>query len=177
MKLALPAVALAASLLGACSATPTSLDPQANAVTHQQQAFDSWAVAAVRDAAFNSSILEQHALFPYHFAPNSPALTDLGQHDLSVLADAYKDNPGPLTLVKADTPDDLYARRRDAVAAALQQAGVPADKVTIADGLPGGNGITGQEAVAARKAKKESFGAAASDTGSVTITDAPVGEK
>ena len=175
MKLAVPSVALAASLLAACSATPMNLDPQADAVTHQQIAFDSWAVASVRDAAVSASVLEQHALYPYHFAPNSPALTELGQRDLSILADAYKENPGPLTLVKADTPDDLYNRRKDAIASALQQAGVPADKVIIADGIPGGPGMTGNEAVMSRKAKKDSFGPSVSDTGSVTITDTPVG--
>jgi hypothetical protein len=179
MKLALPVVVLAASVLAACSATPLSLDPEGDAAHQQQQAFDAWATTSAQDAGIRASILEQHALYPYHFTPNPAALTELGQHDLAVLADAYKETAGPLVLVKADTPDDLYARRKDAVSAALQQAGIPADKVSIADGTPGGMGVTGNEAVMARKAKKDTYAPAANtDTGSFTNAgnEAPTGE-
>jgi hypothetical protein len=175
MKRIVVAVAFAGVSLGGCTQEAV-VDPLMTEGFRQQRAFDTWAAESFQDAAIRAGVLEQHALFPYHFAPGTATLTELGQRDLAILADGYKTAPGPITLVKADTPDDLYGRRRDAITAALQEAGVTG--VTVADGPVGGAGITGQEAVVARR-QKQAYGTAANtDTGSITDTGsvAPMGE-
>jgi hypothetical protein len=177
MKPVLPALALVASALAGCAQNQYALDPQMSAAYRDQREFDTYAVESVQDAAIKNAILEQHALFPYHFVPGSVTLTEVGQRDLSFLTDNYKTNPGPLALIKGDTPNELYALRKEAIAAALQQAGLPS--IAITDGPVGGRGMTGQAAVIARREKQDDYsGAQNTDTGSITDTGAvtPTGD-
>lgn len=177
MKLVLPVLALIAATLSGCAQSEYALDPHMASAYRDQREFDVFAIESVQEAAMKNAILEQHALFPYHFVPGSATLTEVGQRDLSFLTDNYKTNPGPLALIKGDTPDELYSLRKNAVATALQQAGLAS--IAITDGPVGGRGMTGQAAVIARRAKKEDYaGAQNTDTGSITDTGAvtPTGD-
>lgn len=71
-------------------------------------------------------------------------------------------------LIRSDKPEALYARRRDALVAALQQAGLPADRITIVAGFSDGDGLTGESIVEVRRTMKKSYAGSSTDTGSVT---------
>ena len=47
------------------------------------------------DESVKNGIVRQKTLFSYHFVPDTPLLTELGAHDLSILARHYKDNVLP----------------------------------------------------------------------------------
>ena len=63
------------------------------------------------------------------------------------LAAFFKDNPGQLNIRKAATPDKLYSKRVEKVLSLMAEAGVDRMRIQVSDGLPGGDGITGSEAV------------------------------
>jgi hypothetical protein len=161
---------LVAAALAACTSGPPALNPEIAASDHQQRVYDTWTVETIQQASMTAALVEQRAVFPYYFVPESATLTDLAKRDLSVLADHYKESPGTLVLVRGDASDVLFARRREALLAALQQAGVTADRVSVVEGFPGGEGLTGQSIFEARENARRSGGGASTDTGSVTIS-------
>ena len=118
----------------------------ADAQRQQRAEANAWLVESLRDAAIENAIIREHTIYPYQFNENSAELNELGQRDMRILADYFKENPGDLNVRKASTAHDLYDNRVKKVIAVLTDAGVDMDRVEISDGLPGGDGITGSEA-------------------------------
>ena len=58
------------------------------------------------EESVNNGIVRQKTLFPYHFVPDTPLLTEIGEHDLSVLAAHYKNNVLPF-LTKRDVLKEI----------------------------------------------------------------------
>ena len=71
----------------------------------------------------------------------------MGQRDVRILARHFKDSPGQLNIRKSATPAKLYQKRIQKVLSMLVDAGVDRNRIQVGDGLPGGDGITGSEAV------------------------------
>jgi len=99
------------------------------------------------NAAISNSIIRQHTLFPYHFVNGATVLNELGQHDLAVLAAHYKEYPGKMNIRRGDADEALYRARVKTVLEGLTEAGVEADRIQIADDLPGGEGIPSERVV------------------------------
>jgi hypothetical protein len=170
MKIMLPFLGMALLFPSGCSHSPPALDPHMQASFQAQSAFDTWTVESIQETMVNNSLIEQHAIYAYHFMPQSAALTELGEHHLTLLADRYKEQPGSLVLVRGDAPDELYTQRRATVMAALKAAAIPDDRVTIVDGLPGAKGLASQYIVDSISEKKKSYSGSSTDTGSMTTT-------
>ncbi len=99
------------------------------------------------DIAIDNAILAQHTLYPYHFVSDAAVLNELGKRDLGVLAAHYKDYPGTLNVSRSDVPQPLYAARLAEVRKALMEAGVKEQRMTITDGLAGGDGMKSEQVV------------------------------
>jgi hypothetical protein len=110
------------------------------------------------DAAIDNAILAQHTLFPYHFVNDGAALNELGRRDLGVMAAHYKEHPGTLNVHRGDASAALYADRLAEVRKVLIKAGVKEKRITIADGLPGGEGMASEQVlkILTREAKESS---------------------
>lgn len=52
-------------------------------------------VIDVQDEQTANGVIRQRTIFPYHFATDSPALNELGQRDLTILAEHYKESVLP----------------------------------------------------------------------------------
>jgi hypothetical protein len=165
MKMKLSILLTVALAAAGCTGQQPSLDPEMKAVFEQQRTFDIGTITSLQDAAVNNAIFEEPVIYPYHFVPGSDDLTELGQQYVAVLADHYKSSKGQFVIARADTPEALYTRRRDVVMAAMRQAGVAADHVTVAETFTDGGGITGQSIVEARHDKQKAY---TSDAGSVS---------
>jgi hypothetical protein len=178
MKIVLPLFGVGAFLLFSpgCGQSTPALDSHMLATSNQQRAFDSSAVETLQDALLKSAVLEQHAIYPYHFVPQSAVLTELGQRDLDILAEKYKELPGPLVLVRGDATDELYAQRRATIVDAFKAAAVPGDRITVVEGLPGGTGVSSQYVVDTANDKKKGY-AGSTDSGSMTNTGITAPEK
>ena len=98
------------------------------------------------DTGVRRALIAQHTLYPYHFVDNAAQLNDLGLRDLTVLAEHYQENPGPLNVRRGKTPDALYDARVAAVRAALADAGVHA-KIDVGDALPGGQDMPSEKVI------------------------------
>jgi hypothetical protein len=99
---------------------------------------------AFNDIAMQNAIIAQHTLYPYHFINNSARLNELGQRDLDVLAGHFAENPGRLNIRMDGLAADLYRARIDTVTERLAAAGVDMDRVSVSDGMPGGDGMVSE---------------------------------
>jgi hypothetical protein len=104
---------------------------------------DDWFVTTGREAGVRQAIIAEHTLYDYHFVPDSARLNDLGQHDLCVLSEHFAQCPGALNVRQGRVSDALYRERLDTVRTELVKAGVNAERITLAGGLPGGPGLPG----------------------------------
>ena len=114
----------------------------------QEQALqNTWLVQSYGDDAIKNAIIAQHTLYPYHFVRNSPVLNPVGKHDLTILAAHFQKYPGELNLARGDARLDVYLARVKTMAAYLKRSHVDPDRIAIADGLPGGDGILSDRVV------------------------------
>ena len=114
-------------------------------------------VNALNDTAMRNAIISQHTIFPYHFAENSDKLNELGGRDLSVLAGHFKDNPGPLNVRRNNTTEELYQARVNFVLNRLKQAAVETSRISVSDGMPGGDGMPSEKVLNIMKNKSQSI--------------------
>jgi len=142
-----------------CNESPP-MDASIESSSRQQQAADKWFVESQTHASITNGILAQRTMYPYHFDPASARLTDLGRRDLAILADYFRNTSRTLTLVRGDASDELYLARTGMVRDSLKQAGIDLAHVTIADGAPGGAGISGQYIVDTAKSDKGQYSGA-----------------
>ena len=113
-----------------------------------KSAVNSELINTFNDISMKNAIVAQHTLYPYHFIQNSGQLNELGQRDLSILAAHFKDYPGQLNIRRGSTEKDLYQARVSYVLEQLTQAGVDSKRVSVADGMPGGRGMSSEQVIA-----------------------------
>lgn len=118
-------------------------------VTKEQsdRKLDAELVRTLNNVGLENAIIAQHALYPYHFVPNSGTLNQLGERDLAVLARHFRRYPGELTVRQGEASDAMYEARLAQVVSKLAQAQVTAELMTISDGMPGGTGMSSERTV------------------------------
>jgi hypothetical protein len=129
--------ALAAVAAAGCRSTNLDRDTMLN----------TYLVRTVQDAGMRHAIITQHTLYDYHFVPGGGALNDLGFHDLAVLAEHYRLYPGDLHVRGGGERPAVREARLETVRAFLVREGVEMERVVIADGLPGGEGMSSERLV------------------------------
>ena len=118
-----------------------------------------------RNAAIEQAIISQHTFYPYHFVSGTAHLNSLGRNDLSVLVRHYMHAAGELSLSRGDANDALYQARSQALAAELKSAGIASGRVSVVEGRPGGDGISGARLVKILDAPTGPLGATPSASG------------
>lgn len=127
-------------LMGAlfvCGCQEEVADP--NAIDYQ--AVNREIVDTYSDLAIQNAIIAQHTLYPYHFVKNGAQLNKLGERDLMVLIDHYRNNPGKVSLEQGTTDALLYQSRAQTVYEKMLAGGIPDSKIRIVNEMPGGEGI------------------------------------
>lgn len=99
------------------------------------------------DIAVQNAIISQHTLYPYHFVKNSAELNELGLRDFGVLATHFMKNPGQLNIRRDGVSMDIYHTRLEFVIDKLKEAGIDTEKISIADGMPGGSGMLSKKII------------------------------
>ncbi|MHC4982331.1 MAG: hypothetical protein ACYTF6_04080 [Planctomycetota bacterium] len=120
---------------------------------------DAWLIRTVDDTAIRNAIIRQRTVFPYHFTPGTANLTELGIHDMSVLAGYYSQNAGKLSVRRGNASERLYKARVDSVVAALRRAGVARKRVEISDSPPAGDGMPSEHVLIILRKEAEAAGA------------------
>ena len=162
-------VIAAATIAGAAGCTL----PERPQMDSPASALNVRIVRALNDAAIKNAVITQHTLYPYHFILNSAQLNELGAKDLGVLIGHYTNNRGTLNVRQGNVPPALYKARVATVVDAMTEAGVDTQHVTIADGMPGGDGMASDRVVAILAEPSES--ATPSPTEQTAIRQAPTG--
>jgi hypothetical protein len=135
--LTLVAAALAACLLSACQEHPS---PYASDL-------DARLVKEIESPEITGAIITEHTLYPYHFIADSATLNELGERDLRVLAEHFRGKSGDLNVRRGAASKELYTARIAGVLNQLRTHGVAVNRIKVADGLPGGEGMTSEQVV------------------------------
>ncbi len=98
-------------------------------------------LAAYKSEAVETAVIRQRTIYSYQFTTETAELNELGWRDINILANHFRKHSGTLNVQRGDVSTKLYQARGESVLAALRQAGVASDRVSLADGLPGGDGI------------------------------------
>lgn len=114
-------------------------------------------VNMLNDIAIENAIVTQRTLYPFHFIKNSEKLNELGHKDLSILIGHLKEYPGQLNVQQQDTDYNLYQARLAFVFQELQDAGVDMTKVSLVDGMPGGDGMETDDVIEIQKTGRKSL--------------------
>jgi len=107
------------------------------------------------DEAAANAVIRQATVFPHYFEPRTAKLTELGRHDLSILANYLKANPGDVRMGRTGIADSLYEQRSRAVLSFLTDHEVPAGTVRVVDARPDGDGMASEQVVRALAAESE----------------------
>lgn len=138
-------------MLGGCQQKQTT---QPNAIDQDQA--NRKLVDAYSDMAIQNAIITQHTLYPYHFVNNSADLNGVGRRDLAVLIQHFQQNPGQINLQRGSVEEPLYLARKQTVYKSLVDGGIPQDKIQIAEGMPGGDGMPSNSVIEILENAKES---------------------
>jgi len=122
-------------------------------------------VRSVQDTAIVNAVVRQHTIFPYHFVQNASELNELGQRDLQVLAEHYREYPGRLNVRSGEAPEELYRARIKTVLAFLRDAGVDTAPINVGDDLPGGDDMSSERVVLILEEEKVTPSGDSSDDG------------
>jgi hypothetical protein len=137
-------------------------------VDRSQKEFDRAAVQSYLDDQRVAGVVAEHTIWPHYFLPNSADFSELGQHNLALLASFYRDNPGPLAVRRGDESADLYAARVAAVHQALVDGGVEAPRIEITDAPAGGPGMPSSKVVQILDRRRESRRSSGSSSGTAS---------
>lgn len=137
--LSLSACVIMAAASG-CQTSDPDLKPRGT-LNASHRAVNEALVESARLQSTDAAIIRQHTLYPYHFVQYGSDLNDLGKRDVHILARHYQNNPGPLNVNQGDAPASLYQARVQTVKDAMVMNGVAANRLTIADEMPGGEGL------------------------------------
>ena len=102
-------------------------------------------VAYYRAEAVDNAVIREHTIYPYQFVEGRAELNELGRRDVNVLAEHYGGQGGTLNVRRGDAAQELYMGRCKAVMEALAVAGVDQKRILLADGLPGGDGMSSRQ--------------------------------
>ena len=108
---------------------------------------DAALVKTLNNIGVENAILAQHTLYPYHFVAGAECLNELGMRDLAVLTRHFASYPGVLNVRRDQASDELYEARVTYVVNRLKEAGVNVDNMHMADGMPGGSGMSSERVV------------------------------
>ena len=111
------------------------------------QNLDLQLVETLNNIGVENAIITQHTLYPYHFVPNGEELNELGQRDLQVLANHFRDHAGGLSVRRGETAVELYEARITHVIGLLKDSGVDTSRIAVSDAMPGGSGMPSERVV------------------------------
>jgi len=142
------AVCLTFGVLTGCSEQQTAHQGDGN--------LDVELVRTLNNVAVENAIIAQHTIYPYHFVADAGGLNELGQRDLTVLANHFKEHPGILNVHRGDAADALYDARIADVLRRLKAAGVDVNRLSVSEGMPGGSGMASERVIAILQAAPQS---------------------
>ena len=149
-------VLMASTMLSGCSTPPASEAGKVKVPDDMEQAADREFVKEPFADQARAAVIRQGALFESHFKPDSATLTSRGERDLTVLADALKQDGGRISVRRGSASDALYEKRLDTVRRMLVGLGISDNRITLDDRPPGGSGVSTAQAMVIRARIAES---------------------
>ena len=170
MPLAFVALIAATLSLAACSTPPKKHTDSVVLKDEVQYAVDKEYVREPFNDQTRLGVIRQRSLYEVHFKPDSAKLSNLGQRDVAILAEALRSEGGRISVPKGIASDTLYAARIEQVRLALVEAGIDMAHVKIGDEDEGGIGSSTHEALLIqadirKSPMKESGGKTLNNTG------------
>ena len=136
---------------------------------------DRWAVTVPNDQAVEGAVITQRVLYDYHFSTGTDRLTKTGRRDLEILIRHYRGQGWQLNMKPGNASPDLYKNRIKVVESVLLSSGMSLDTVSIIDGLPGGTGVSSDNARRIRQDSLDGAGTLEQGQQSIrSVSDTPL---
>lgn len=170
MPLAFATLIAATLSVAACSTPPKKHTDSIVMKDEVQYAVDKEFVREPFNDQTRLGVIRQRSLYEVHFKPDSAKLSNLGQRDVAILAEALRSEGGRISVPKGIASDTLHAARIEQVRLALVEAGIDMAHVKIGDEDEGGIGSSTHEALLIqadirKSPMKESGGKTLNNTG------------
>ena len=170
MPLAFVTLIAATLSVAACSTPPKKHTDSVVIKDEVQYAVDKELVREPFNDQTRLGVIRQRSLYEVHFKPDSAKLSNLGQRDVAILAEALRSEGGRISVPKGIASETLYAARIEQVRLALVEAGIDMANVKIGDEDEGGIGSSTHEALLIqadirKSPMKESGGKTLNNTG------------
>lgn len=136
---------------------------------------DRWAVTVPNDQAVEGAVITQRVLYDYHFSTGTDRLTKTGHRDLEILIRHYRGQDWQLNMKPGNAGPDLYKNRIKVVESVLLSSGMSLEMVSIIDGLPGGTGVSSDNARRIRQDSLDGAGTLEQSQQSIrSVSDTPL---
>ncbi len=136
---------------------------------------DRWAVTVPNDQAVEGAVITQRVLYDYHFSTGTDRLTKTGHRDLEILIRHYRGQDWQLNMKPGNAGPDLYKNRIKVVESVLLSSGMSLEMVSIIDGLPGGTGVSSDNARRIRQDSLDGAGTLEQGQQSIrSVSDTPL---
>lgn len=142
----------AASLLPiGCTNAPKTAPDRRIINDDVQYAADQQFVKDPFDEQARLGMVRQRTLFEADFQIDSATLSPLGRKDVTILAQAVREDGGSISVRKGSASQELYDARIAEVRARLVAAGIQLERIVIVDRPAGGTGEATAEALVIRR--------------------------
>ena len=96
-------------------------------------------------------VIRQRSLGEEHFLPGSSSLSPLGRRDLTILAEALRDDGGSIAVRRGLADDALYDARIGEVRRRLEATGIARARIVLNQAPAGGTGVATSAALLIRE--------------------------
>jgi hypothetical protein len=150
-RLALTTLLMCALAPAACTSPPKADPERVNLSNDKEYELDQQLVREPFNEQTRLGVIRQRSLGEEHFLPGSSSLSPLGRRDLTILADALRDDGGSIAVRRGLADDALYDARLAEVRRRLEATGIARARIALNQAPAGGSGVATSAALLIRE--------------------------
>jgi hypothetical protein len=124
-----------------CSSEPKQDPDRRELADDRQYELDQQFVKEPFTDQMRLGVIRQRSLGEEHFLPGSSSLSPLGRRDLTILAEALRDDGGSIAVRRGLADDALYDARIGEVRRRLEATGIDRARIVLNQSPAGGTGV------------------------------------
>ena len=124
-----------------CSSEPKKDPDRRELADDKQYELDQQFVREPFTDQMRLGVVRQRSMGEEHFLPGSSSLSPLGRRDLTILAEALRDDGGSIAIRRGQADDALYDARIGEVRRRLEATGIARARIVLNQAPAGGTGV------------------------------------
>ena len=150
-RCAVAALLVSALAAPGCSSQPKPEPDRRDLSDDKQYELDQQLVRDPFNDQTRLGVIRQRSMGEEHFLPGSSSLSPLGRRDLTILAEALRDDGGSISVRRGQADDALYDARIAEVRRRLEATGIARARIVLNQAPAGGTGVATSAALLIRE--------------------------